>query len=216
MIQFILFDNNKAIVKSFKKQFQDVPEFQVRLCDVVELIRSGEIDIIISPANSFGFMDGGIDEIYMEQFNGIQEVVINKIDSYNVKDKYLRTYLPVGSSTLVPTNDKDCPYLLSTPTMRIPQTIRNTDNVYYAFSSILHSTRNINDIFKNKDKVTIAVPGLGTGVGKITSDECASDMKRAFMDFNNGVVKVPKHLVLLDTGKGEYILKNHACKTWVK
>lgn len=214
MPRFILFDDKKDIVKSFKKHFENSPEFQVKLCDVVELIKSGEIDIIVSPANSFGFMDGGIDEIYMNQFNGIQETVMDKIEFYNVKDEYLRTYLPVGSSMIVPTNNKNCPYLLSTPTMRIPQSIRNTDNVYYAFSSILHSTRDIEKLFKDKDDITIAIPGLGTGVGKLSPNECSSEIKRAYTDFKNGIVKVPDHLVLLNTGEGEYILKNHACKTY--
>ncbi len=53
---------------------------QVLQIDAEKLIEKHNIDVIISPANSFGFMDGGIDKVYMKMFDGIQSTVQNKIE----------------------------------------------------------------------------------------------------------------------------------------
>lgn len=205
MAQFLLFDNNEKVVRAINREFDDIPRISVEYHDVKDLIKSGKLDIIVSPANSYGHMDGGIDEIYMEIFCDIQHNVMTKIRSYKIKDRFKLKYLPVGSATLVETNNTDCPKLLCVPTMRIPGRLKEPDNIYFAFTAILRSTRNM----KN---VVIGVPGLGTGVGQISPEEFAFQMKTAYIDFINGKICIKNKLIIQDTGLGEFILKKPASK----
>jgi hypothetical protein len=57
MLAVHLRDINAGIVKAWEQAFADVPEVHVSRGDIFE----HKADAIVSPANSFGFMDGGID-----------------------------------------------------------------------------------------------------------------------------------------------------------
>lgn len=90
-----------------------------------------EYDCIVSPANSFGIMDGGFDKALIEYFgNSLMERVQNKI-----KDEYAGEQ-PVGTCLIVNTGDEKHPYLAHTPTMRIPRIIREYDTVYNAMRAM--------------------------------------------------------------------------------
>jgi len=70
-----------------------------------------DCDAVVSPANSFGFMDGGIDALYMAYFGGnIQFLVRQAI--------YERHHgeLVVGTAEIVGTGDRAIPYLIAAPT----------------------------------------------------------------------------------------------------
>ena len=65
----------------------------------------------VSPANSLGYMDGGIDKAYMGMFENIQQKVQKRIawlsKTYRKSSKLGRPYLPIGSSFRVPVEDGD-------------------------------------------------------------------------------------------------------------
>ncbi len=101
------------------------------------VIHEGDIlkkqaDAILSPANSFGFMDGGIDLAYSHFFGwDLQD---------RLQEHLRREYsgeLPVGNAVLIPTHHRNIPYLVSAPTMRVPADVANTVNVYLAFRAAL-------------------------------------------------------------------------------
>jgi hypothetical protein len=69
MLAVHLRDINAGIVKAWEQAFADVPKVHVSRGDIFEL----QADAIVSPANSFGFMDGGIDLLYSKYFGwGLQ------------------------------------------------------------------------------------------------------------------------------------------------
>ena len=202
MVKFIFFDIEKNLVKELKKVLNDhIPNAIFTLEDV----RNIKADVFVSPANSFGIMDGGIDEIYMEMFSGIQETVQQEIKKRSfLKDKYGRNFLPVGSSLKVKTFDKNKKekFLISSPTMDIPRDIRHIPEcIYYAMVSILKICRSL-----NKNDI-VAIPGLGTGVGKISPEVCANQILKAYIDFQNNEIKYPEEIEIIDENKS-YICNN--------
>jgi O-acetyl-ADP-ribose deacetylase (regulator of RNase III) len=105
---------------AWRKAFIGVPDVIVVEDDILE----GRSDAVISPANSFGFMDGGIDLAYRRYFGmDLQSRVQAKIRSE------FHGELPVGQAMVVPTGHETVPYLVAAPTMRIPDKIADTVNL---------------------------------------------------------------------------------------
>ena len=70
-------------------------------------------DALVSPANSFGFMDGGIDHQISERLGWhIQDLVQKAIRARPLGE------LLVGEAIVVPTGDAQTPWLIAAPTMR--------------------------------------------------------------------------------------------------
>src|SRR5438270_12094892 len=76
-------------------------------------------DALVSPANSFGFMDGGIDALYTQRFGrNVQRRLQDLIRTRHHGE------LLVGAAEIVFTDDASFPCLLAAPTMRVPMILR--------------------------------------------------------------------------------------------
>lgn len=148
--------------------------------DCVEVARGSilqvKCDAIISPANSYGYMDGGIDMVYSKHFGWDLQSRLQDL----IRSKH-HGQLLVGSADIVETNNDLIPYMIAAPTMRVPLSLYNSANPYLAMRAVLllikHGTYNgqaISSFIK-----TIAVPGLGTGVGEISPETCAKQVEFA-------------------------------------
>ena len=153
-----------------------------------------DCDAVISPANSFGFMDGGIDGAYMDYFgDDIQLKVRQQIHELHHGE------LLVGQATIVETNNKKIPFLIAAPTMRVPMYLGESVNLYLAaravFLLIKYGNFCTGDL-KGKPIAkyikTVAFPGLGTGVGRIRPDICARQVLKAIDDVLLGRYKMPQ------------------------
>lgn len=132
-------------------------------------------DAYVSPANSHGIMDGGFDLLLRLRFPGVDVRVQREID--------LRGgLLPVGAAIVVETLDPDVPYLVSAPTMVVPSNISATNNVYLAMLATLRAIYQFNQDVDMPIE-TVAIPGLGTGVGKMPPQHAATQMHQAFEQF---------------------------------
>ena len=161
------------------------------------------VDVFVSPANSRGWMDGGIDEIYMGMFPGVQELVKGSIrDRSAHRIQGTVPVLPVGSALLV--NLKPLGFqqeLICAPTMSVPQPIaKRPENVYYAMVAILKVCQRL-----SPGKI-VAIPGLGTGVGRISPKTCATMMFKAYQDVQEGTVTYPDGVSGFKAGEGDYLL----------
>lgn len=174
---FLFFDYDRKIMDGYEKVLSGKIDGASFVTDDVRKIpQKYKIDAIVSPANSFGFMDGGIDKILNKMFPFIDIKVREVINS--VKFALTRRgvpYLPVGKCITIPTGDSTCPYMLSVPTMFLPEIITGTDNVYLAFKSIL-------EIYGHK-KITIACCGLGTLTGALSGEDSAMQILRAYNEY---------------------------------
>jgi O-acetyl-ADP-ribose deacetylase (regulator of RNase III) len=158
---------------AWKKYFQHEDDVEVSLGDIFGPGDHLSADAIISPANSFGFMDGGIDYIYSLELGwGMSD------DLRRVIHKVAGGELLVGQSAVIPirrTNpDAKIPYLISAPTMRVPMSVAGTVNAYLAFRSALKSAEDHEEIN------SILCPGLGTAVGEMPHVICAIQMYEAY------------------------------------
>lgn len=185
MPKFIFFDFDPKIIKAFQKAFKVLQgyDFEIIQSDVLKV----KADVFVSPANSFGWMDGGIDEYYMAMFRGIQELVMKTIQEKS-PHKIQGKFLPVGSSLLIDMDNLGHKEkkLICAPTMQVPQNIsRRPENVYYAMVAILKIALQL------PDETVVAIPGLGTGVGRIDAETCAQQMLAALIDVQKDRVEYP-------------------------
>lgn len=134
-------------------------------------------DALVSPANSFGFMDGGIDMLYSQRFGWeVQEALQARIRERHHGE------LIVGAAELVETGGVP-PYLIAAPTMRVPMILGpETIAPFLAARAVLLCWKHgaLDDGTPHRDVVQrIAFPGLGTGVGQVPPTTCARQVRAA-------------------------------------
>jgi len=136
----------------------------------------------VSPANSLGFMDGGIDKVYSEQiFPKIDKEVKYCIRNLKHHNLVGQAYLPIGSAAVIKRQDQ---FMISAPTMWLPQNVNQTKNAKNAFLAVLNATFLWNKIRSSTPIKHIVCSGLCTGYGKMTGQESASQIFEAFQEFN--------------------------------
>lgn len=173
-MRLILVDIDPALCDAWKIYFKDLPDIEI-VCDSFQKVPV--YDCMVSPANSFGIMDGGIDYA-ITKFFGEQLMA-------RVQERILKEYRgeqPVGTSFIVETGMDDHPYLAHTPTMRYPMSLLRTDVVYTAMWAMLNTVANFN-LTASHPIDTILCPGLGTGTGAVPALEGARQMALAYRNF---------------------------------
>jgi O-acetyl-ADP-ribose deacetylase (regulator of RNase III) len=150
-----------------------------RLGSIVEVIAGDYFqrpaDAIVSPANSFGIMDGGLDLAIRDQFGFPVERKVQEL----IDDKY-HGELPVGSAEVVATDHPRWRYLVVAPTMRVPEPIPFTIHAYLAFRAALVAVKNHNKGLGRREIDSLVCCGLGTGIGKVSANKCAMQMRAAY------------------------------------
>jgi len=168
-MRVIFRDTDQRVVKAMQERFADVPEFEATLGDIFSDI--GAADAVISPANSYGHMDGGIDARYVEYFGrSLQESIYAKL--HNVHGGFL----PVGSATVVATQHRIIPYMICAPTMELPSVVAESDNAYRAFLAALLAAR-------ERGFSIVLTPGLATCKGAMPPDKAAWQLREAWRMF---------------------------------
>ena len=172
--QIILVDVNKFLCEEWQKAFIKYPNVSV-INDYFENLEA--YDCMVSAANSFGIMDGGIDKAITQYFGIELQHQVQKV----IMDEYFGEQ-PVGTSFIVKTGHKKHPFLAHSPTMRTPMKVTRTDNVYNAMFATLRAVATYNRTHRKKIK-SIACPGLGTATGRVTPKEAARQMELAYRYF---------------------------------
>jgi O-acetyl-ADP-ribose deacetylase (regulator of RNase III) len=179
-MKLILTAVDKSLADAWTKFCGDLDFVTVHHGSILDV----DCDAVVSPANSYGFMDGGIDGLYMWHFgDDIQMRVRRQIFDYHYGE------IVVGQADVVETRNEQIPYLIFAPTMRVPMNLQETVNPYLAARAIFLLM--MNGSFKSgeftgqkiSDRInTIAFPGLGTGVGKVSYNICAHQVRSAIND----------------------------------
>ena len=160
-----LIDKNKLMCEEWIEAFKDYSDVVVHHGDFFSL----PTDCIVSPANSFGFMDGGLDYVITKKVGIKTQEKLQKL----IHEKYYGELL-VGQAVLIETEFPNIPYCISAPTMRVSLKIGLTVNVYLAAKAIFRV------LMENPHINTVTISGLGTGVGGVFEVICAQQMKRAY------------------------------------
>lgn len=173
-MKIVLCDINDGLINEWKKHFSDLSNVEYHLGNIL----LNEADAIISPANSFGIMNGGIDLIYSNHFGWQLQEYLQNIIKTNYNNELL-----VGQAVAIETGNVKIPWMISAPTMRVPLEINHTPNVYLAMKAILRTAED----YKFEK---ILIPGLGTGCGNVPYNQCAEQMRLAYNDYYEGFFPV--------------------------
>jgi O-acetyl-ADP-ribose deacetylase (regulator of RNase III) len=169
-VRVTLCDRNPSLIGAFARHFDGVDGVEVLEGSLLDL----DHDAIVSPANSFGDMGGGIDQQIDNFYDGAaQSAVIAAIAE--------RFYgeLPVGVALVVEMPGRRLPFLVSAPTMRVPGCVAGTINAYLAMRAALVAILHHNGTAARRIG-SVGVPGLGTGVGGMDPDDAALQMRACY------------------------------------
>jgi O-acetyl-ADP-ribose deacetylase (regulator of RNase III) len=167
---------DEPMAQAWQALARDRPGLEVHRGSVTEV----DADAVVSPANSFGLMGGGIDAVYARWFPGISA----RVRAATGADR--GGELPVGRAVIVPTGTPRPAWLISAPTMREPATRLDPSgaSARAAALAVLRLWRDgaLPDPPGGpvRDAVaSIALPGLGTGVGGLDPRVCAREVGAA-------------------------------------
>lgn len=151
---------------------------------------SRDADAMVSPANSFGIMDGGLDLAVRSALGphiqgDVQRVILERHHGE----------LPVGAAEVVPTSHSQWPHLVVAPTMRVPESVAHTVNAYLAFRAVLLAVHRHNANTDASPIRSLLVPGLGTGIGAMDARRCAAQMRLAF-DQVSKPARIPSYALI--------------------
>jgi hypothetical protein len=122
-----LVDTSSALIAAWRIAFSSHHDVAIEHGDILVLARGA----LVSPANSNGFMDGGIDQQYAAFFGrDVQGRVLEAVRSRP------EGHLPVGAAAVVPTDHAAIPYLIVAPTMFAPGPVP-ASHAYRALRAVL-------------------------------------------------------------------------------
>jgi O-acetyl-ADP-ribose deacetylase (regulator of RNase III) len=141
------------------------------------IVRKGDLtqikcDAIVNPANSFGYMGGGV-------AGAIKRVGGIEIE----RDAVSKAPIPVGKAVVTTAGTLPCKYVIHAPTMKQPAIRIGVENVKLATKAAFETG------LKLKLK-SIAIPGMGTGVGAVSPDDAAKAITSIVKEFENKFEKI--------------------------
>lgn len=164
-VRLTLVDVQPEVVSAWTREFAGRGEVKIVLGDILQVAGNA----VVSPANSFGGMDGGIDLAYREFFGRQIETRVKEVISRRPEG-----HLPVGASEVVLTANERIPYLIVAPTVYMPGPAA-TGSACAAFRAVLRAASRSPQIASG-----VYCPGLGTGEGGLDAGEAALEMRNAY------------------------------------
>ena len=123
-----------------------------------------DVDAIVNPANSMMIMGGGV------------AGAIKRAGGKIIEDEAVRhAPVPVGKAVVTGAGRLPAKYVIHAPTMEKPAMRINPEKAYKATRAALIKALDLS-------LKTIAIPGMGTGVGGLTPREAGEAMARAIKE----------------------------------
>jgi O-acetyl-ADP-ribose deacetylase (regulator of RNase III) len=144
-------------------------------------IKKGDItlvrcDAIVNPANSYGYMGGGVAGA-IKRKGGI-EIEKEAIGKAPIK---------IGDAIATTAGKLPCKYVIHAPTMEKPAMQTNVYNIEFAVKGALK-------LAKELGIKIIAIPGMGTGIGGVEEEKAAEKIVEVSKDFE----KYFDEIILID------------------
>lgn len=171
---WILIDQQATLPRHWSRTFANTPVEAV----TSDIVQAAQGSAWVSPANSFGWMDGGLDWTIRQAYDRAG-CDITALVQAAIRDQ-AGGELPVGQALIVPTPNTPYTHLIVAPTMRTPRPAFWTLNAYLAFRAILLTVRRWKARHPEDPMAAVYCPGLATGVGKMPSKRCARQMRAAW------------------------------------
>ena len=124
-----------------------------------------EVDAIVNPANSEGEMGGGV------------AATIKKSGGKKIeKEAMALAPIPLGNAVVTSAGKLKCEYLIHAPTMMVPFQRTSAEKIFSAVTAALQVSTELS-IGK------LAIPGMGTGTGRVPIDEATKAIADAIRRF---------------------------------
>ena len=129
-------------------------------------------DAVVNPANSFGYMGGGV------------AGALKRVGGVNIeKEAISKAPIDVGSAVATAAGNLPCTNVIHAPTMKRPAMGIDIENVKLATHAALK-------LAENMRIKSIALPGMGTGVGGVPPREAAKAIVEIAKNFENKFEKI--------------------------
>ena len=170
-LKIYLLDINKEMTDVWKRFFKDIPNIEIHNSDFNSFMKAHEdIEGIVSPANSFGLMDGGYDKAIIDYLGPqAQSNVLTMLNLIYYGEQ------PVGTCLAVPFWKYT---ILHTPTMRTPGKILDRTVIYFCMRSVLLTCIKANI-------KSVVIPAFGGCTGQMDKREIANMMRLAYEQITN-------------------------------
>lgn len=193
-MRLVLAATDAALADAWLEECGALPNVSVHRGSILDL----DVDAVVSPANSFGFMEGGIDGVYHRHFGGhIQEMLQALLRAQHDGE------LPVGMAEILATGHPRLHFLIAAPTMRIPANVAGSAHSYLAARAVFRLVKQGSfapgsgaEGHVSSRVASLAMPGLGTGVGGVPPRACARQVRIAYEQIVLG--RVPRYASLAE------------------
>ena len=141
------------------------------------IVKKGDLtktdcDAIVNPANSFGYMGGGV------------AGAIKRIGGIEIeKEAVSKAPIKIGRAVFTTAGKLPCKYVIHAPTMKQPAMRIDVENVRLATQAALKLAEDLKLQF-------IAIPGMGTGVGGVPPEKAAKAIINVAKKFENKFKKI--------------------------
>ncbi len=176
-MKIVLAAVENELADAWERHCGDLPDVSIHRGSILDL----SVDAVVSPANSFGFMDGGIDHLYSHWFGWQVQDRLQEL----IRTRH-RGELLVGAAEIVETGHDRISYIIAAPTMRVPMILADTVNPYLAARAVLLLIKHgvvPSGVLAGESVAaavqSVAFPGLGTGVGRVGPNICARQVRAA-------------------------------------
>ena len=150
-----------------------MPKIEARKASITTI----QVEAIINPANSFGYMGGGV------------AGVIKQVGGQSIEDEAIeQAPIQVGEAVITGAGDLVCKKVIHAPTMHNPGEKTDEHKVMCAISAAL-------TLAEEHDFKSIAIPGMGTGIGGLDKIEAAQIIVEAIKGMK---FKSIQKIILLD------------------
>lgn len=156
---------NHELVAAWSTEFAAYPAVRV----VHGSIFDSDANTLVSPANSFGIMGGGLDGKLRDYFGASIERTVRE----RIRTEF-HGELPVGMATVVETGHTRHRYLISAPTMRYPADVSLSVNAYLAMKATLGVA------VRHPEPLAVAIPGFCALTGCMSPTQVARQMRIAY------------------------------------
>ncbi len=155
----------------------------VKLGDLTQI----NCDAIVNPANSLGYMGGGV-------AGAIKRVGGVEIE----KEAVNRAPIVVGKAVSTTAGSLHCKYVIHAPTMKRPAMRIGVKNVMLATQAALR-------LANEMGLSSIAIPGMGTGVGGVSHRKAAETIVKIAKEFEDSfetIFLIDRNKEMIDSFNG--------------
>ncbi|BCJ45072.1 hypothetical protein GCM10010168_68720 [Actinoplanes ianthinogenes] len=172
----ILVDVNAKVIEAWRSAFADNPEVEIHQGSIL----TQQADAWVSPTNSHGAMNGGVDAVIKRHLGaGIQLRVQRAI-----RDGFGEA-LPIGSAVCVPSGAATPKFLIAAPTMeQSSENVRETLNVALACAAAFQAVH-MQNAKAPGSIASVALVGMGAATGRVPAQVCANLMWAGYTLFQD-------------------------------